>query len=60
MERNLMGALGCHVRVSGRSGKGRITLEVGTREEFDRVYELLMNGLPVPSDDELVRRKSPE
>jgi hypothetical protein len=57
MESHLMAALGCRVAVQQRSGKGRIVLEVGSRSEFDRLYELLMDTMPVDREQDLVRRK---
>ena len=57
MEENLLSALGCRVQVKQRSGKGRIVLELGGRDEFNRVYELLMNALPTLDEDDLVARK---
>ncbi|MFQ5505069.1 MAG: ParB/RepB/Spo0J family partition protein [Planctomycetota bacterium] len=50
MQDNLRAALGCRVSISYRGGKGRIGLELGTRQEFDRVYELLMNAAGVPGE----------
>jgi ParB family chromosome partitioning protein len=46
MEDQLRTVLGCNVRVSYRKGRGRIQLEIGSREEFDRIYELLTDKLP--------------
>ena len=57
MEGNLLSALGCKVAVSYRLGRGRIQLEIGSRTEFDRVYELLMNALPQSTEDELIAAK---
>ncbi len=57
MEQNLLAALGCRVRIQHRNGKGRISLEIGSREEFDRVYELLMSSPHTPSEEELVASK---
>ncbi|MEZ5987706.1 MAG: ParB/RepB/Spo0J family partition protein [Planctomycetota bacterium] len=57
MEDNLRGALGCRVGVRFRGGRGRIVLEIGSREEFDRIYELLMECLPHDDEDDLVARK---
>ena len=57
METHLRSAIGCQTNVSFRSGKGRIVFEIGSRDEFDRIYELLMNTVPVPSEDELIAQK---
>ncbi|MCB9880629.1 MAG: ParB/RepB/Spo0J family partition protein [Planctomycetes bacterium] len=50
MEQHLIEALGCRVAVEARGKRGRIVLDVGTRSEFDRVYELLLSTLPGSSD----------
>jgi len=34
-------SLGCKVRISDRKGKGRIVIEYGSLEDFDRVLERL-------------------
>ena len=34
-------ALGCRVTVKDHDGNGKIILEYGTLEEFDRIMELL-------------------
>jgi ParB family chromosome partitioning protein len=57
MESHLMAALGCRVAVQQRVGKGRIVLEVGSRAEFDRIYELLMDTMPIDREQDLVQRK---
>ncbi|MBV8050488.1 MAG: ParB/RepB/Spo0J family partition protein, partial [Acidobacteriaceae bacterium] len=33
--------LGCRVRISDRKGKGKIVIEYGTLDDFDRVVEML-------------------
>ncbi len=57
MEEQLLRVLGCRVQIRYRRGRGRITLEVGGREQFQRIYELLMDLDRRPSEEELVREK---
>lgn len=57
MEEHLLSALGCRSTVRYRGGKGRIILELGNRQEFDRVFELLMNCLPHESEEQLLAKK---
>ena len=40
-QRQLMQALGLKVRIRDRKGKGKITIEYSTLEDFDRVVEML-------------------
>jgi len=60
METHLRSALGCPTNVSFRRGKGRIVLELGSREEFDRVYELLMTTVPGSNEEELIAQRRSE
>lgn len=57
MQDHLIGALGCKVEVLARGKRGRIVLDIGTREEFDRVYELLMSTMPGDDEDQLVKQR---
>lgn len=57
MQENLIEALGCKVAVHARGKRGRIVLDVGTRSEFDRVYELLMSTMPGADEEQLVRKR---
>jgi len=41
IQRKLEETLGVRVRISDRHGKGKITIEYGTLEDFDRVIEML-------------------
>jgi ParB family transcriptional regulator, chromosome partitioning protein len=40
-QRTLEAALGMRVRIRDRKGKGKITIEYGTLEDFDRVVDML-------------------
>ncbi len=42
-ERQLQQALGCKVMIEDRNGKGKIVIEYGSLEDFDRVIEALGN-----------------
>ena len=57
MEDHLLSALGCRSTVRFRGGRGKIILDLGNRQEFDRIFELLMNCLPHESEESLVAKK---
>jgi ParB family chromosome partitioning protein len=40
-QRSLEAVLGMRVRIRDRKGKGKITIEYGTLEDFDRVVGML-------------------
>ena len=40
-EQMIQRALGCKARITDRQGKGKITLEYGSLEDFDRIVEVL-------------------
>jgi ParB family transcriptional regulator, chromosome partitioning protein len=40
-EQEIQRALGCRVKITDRQGKGRIVLEYGSLEDFDRILEAL-------------------
>ena len=46
MEEQLKQVLGCPVQISYRQGKGKIQLNIASRDEFTRIYELLLDKLP--------------
>ena len=46
MEQELKQVLGCPVQVSYRQGKGKIQLNIASKDEFTRIYELLLDKLP--------------
>ena len=46
LESQLQERLGTRVRVQDRGGRGRVTIEYFTREEFDRILEILLDGRP--------------
>ncbi len=46
MEAQLKQVLGCPVQVSYRKGKGKIQLNISSRDEFTRIYELLLDKVP--------------
>jgi ParB family chromosome partitioning protein len=41
VQRTLEAVLGMHVRIRDRKGKGKITIEYGSLEDFDRIVEVL-------------------
>jgi ParB family transcriptional regulator, chromosome partitioning protein len=47
LEAQLRERLGTRVRVQDRGGRGRIVIEYFTKDDFDRVLDLLVDGHPV-------------
>jgi ParB family chromosome partitioning protein len=45
-QRSLEELLGVRVRIRDRKGKGKITIEYGTLEDFDRVVRMLKGKVP--------------
>ena len=45
-QRSLETVLGMRVRIRDRKGKGKITIEYGTLEDFDRVVQMLKGKVP--------------
>jgi ParB family chromosome partitioning protein len=45
-QRSLEAALGMRVRIRDRRGKGKILIEYGTLEDFDRVVQMLKGKVP--------------